>query len=209
MVAKREYTSAIREQAKSETRERILEAVVRVILEQGIHAFSVQNVAERSGISHRTVYRHFGSREGLLEGLSESLQESQLAAGLQQPTDAGGWAAYVEPLFELFSRSADELRASVIAAVALGYQSDSQRETWAEFQEALVVRYPYLATAALREAAAVFRLLISRYSWYVLSVDLKLDAEGSGRAAAWAVTALLDDLDRRNEAAANVGSVGG
>ena len=106
MVAKREYASPTREQGKLETRERILEAVVRVILEQGIHAFSVQNVAERSGISHRTVYRHFGSREGLLEGLSESLQESLLAAGLSQPTDAGGWAAYVEPLFELFSRSA-------------------------------------------------------------------------------------------------------
>jgi len=55
----------------------------------------------------------------------------------------------------------------------------------------------------------VFRLLISRYSWYVLSVELTLDAEGSGRAAAWAVAALLDDLDRRNEAAANVGSVAG
>jgi AcrR family transcriptional regulator len=209
MVAKREYASPARAQAKADTRERILEAVVRVILEQGIHAFSVQNVAERSGISHRTVYRHFASREGLLEGLSESLQESLLAAGLSQPTDAGGWAAYVAPLFELFSRSAEELRASVIAAVALGYQSDSQRETWAEFQEALVVRYPYLATQELCEAAAVFRLLISRYSWYVLSVDLELSAEGSGRAAAWAVAALLDDLDRRNEAAANLGTVGG
>ena len=209
MVASRQYTSPTRAQAKAETRERILEAVVRVILEQGIHAFSVQNVAERSGISHRTVYRHFASREGLLEGLSESLQESLLAAGLSQPTDAGGWAAYVAPLFELFSRSAEELRASVIAAVALGYQSDSQRETWAEFQEALVVRYPYLSTPELREAAAVFRLLISRHSWYVLSVDLKLDAEAAGRAAAWAVAALLDDLDRRNEAAANRGNVGG
>jgi AcrR family transcriptional regulator len=209
MVANRQYTSPTRAQAKTETRERILEAVVRVILEQGIHAFSVQNVAERSGISHRTVYRHFASREGLLEGLSESLQESLLAAGLAQPTDAGGWAAYVEPLFELFSRSAEEVRASVIAAVALGYQSDSQRETWAEFQEALVVRYPYLSPQELCEAAAVFRLLIGRYSWYVLSVDLELSAEGCGRAAAWAVAALLDDLDRRNEAAANLGNVGG
>ena len=39
---------------------------VRVVLEDGVHAFSVATVAARAGISHRTVYRHFPTKEALL-----------------------------------------------------------------------------------------------------------------------------------------------
>ena len=47
----REYNSPARAQAKAETRERIVDAVVRVVLDDGIHAFTVQNVAEKAGVS--------------------------------------------------------------------------------------------------------------------------------------------------------------
>lgn len=33
--------------------------MVEVILEGGLPGFSVQEVADRAGVSHRTVYRHF------------------------------------------------------------------------------------------------------------------------------------------------------
>ena len=69
MSAESNYHSPLRDRAKHETRTRILDAVVRVVLDDGIHAFSVANVAKRAGVSHRTVYRHFASREELLDAV--------------------------------------------------------------------------------------------------------------------------------------------
>ncbi|MCB1015943.1 MAG: TetR/AcrR family transcriptional regulator, partial [Acidimicrobiales bacterium] len=43
--------------------------------------FSVQGVADRCGISHRTVYRHFPTRESLLDGLVERMGAAMEAAG--------------------------------------------------------------------------------------------------------------------------------
>lgn len=179
-----------------------MDAVVKVILEEGVHAFTVQNVADKAGISHRTVYRHFSSREQLLEGLSDWLYELTLAAGLPPPTTVAGMSAFVGPLFELFSRLQDAMRASVIAAVALGYQTRMQRSTLSAFFDMLVAAFPRLPRQELREAAAVLRSMISRYSWYVLRIDLELEPAQTSRGMTWAVTALLDDLKRRNAAAA-------
>jgi AcrR family transcriptional regulator len=198
----RDYSSPSRDQAKSDTRDQIIQAVVKVILEQGVHAFTVQTVADQAGVSHRTVYRHFPSRERLLEGLSDFLHQSVLAAGLPPPRDVAEMGARVGPLFEQFSRMKDAMRASVIAAVALQHQTELQRTASVVVDEMLAASFPALAREEVREAAAVLRAVISRYTWYVLSVDLDLEPAATARGVSWAVGALLDDLRRRNDAAA-------
>ncbi len=197
----REYSSASRDQAKSDTRAAIVEAVVKVILEEGVHAFTVQNVADKAGVSHRTVYRHFPSREGLLEGLSDALHESALATGMSVPTNVEEMRSHVGPLFDHFSRMQDAMRASVIAAVALGYQTAMQRRSSSAVVDMLVAAHPRLPREELVEAAAVLRSIVSRYGWYVMRVDLALKPAQTSRAVTWAVGALLDDLKRRNETA--------
>lgn len=59
------------EQAQSEkTRRAILDALAEVIVEKGGFGFSVQQVADRAGVTHRTVYNHFPSREALNDALA-------------------------------------------------------------------------------------------------------------------------------------------
>jgi len=195
-------THGPRARAKEETRTRILGAMVSVIIEDGVHAFTVQNVADRAGVSHRTVYRHYPSRERLLEGLSESLSRRLEEAGLAPPQDISGFGAYVQPLFEEFANLGPALRASVIAAVALGARTESERDQASAILDSLAIRFSYLAEEQLHEAAGVFRALVSRITWYLLSVELSLDAAEASRGVAWAIGALLDDLERRNDAAA-------
>ena len=177
-----------------------MEAVVNVILKEGVHAFTVQNVADKAGVSHRTVYRHFPSREHLLHGLSDAVHESALATGMSVPTNVAELRTQVGPLFEQFSRMQDAMRASVIAAVALGYQTAMQRRTSAAFVDMLVAAHPRLPREDLVEAAAVLRTIVSRYGWYVMRVDLDLRSAQASRGVTWAIGALLEDLKRRNEA---------
>lgn len=48
------------------TRERILDAALAVLSERGLAAMAVEDVAQQAGVSRQTVYRHMGSREGLV-----------------------------------------------------------------------------------------------------------------------------------------------
>ena len=48
------------------TRSAILEAAVDLFLERRSDGFSVQEVADRAGLTHRTVYRYFPTRQELL-----------------------------------------------------------------------------------------------------------------------------------------------
>ncbi|MGB7050843.1 MAG: helix-turn-helix domain-containing protein [Acidimicrobiales bacterium] len=67
------------EQRKADTRARLLAAAAELFASQGVDAVSVDAVAEAAGRTSGSVYAHFGSKQGLLLALLESLQDSALA----------------------------------------------------------------------------------------------------------------------------------
>lgn len=61
----RTYGSPLRAQQAEETRERILDATVRVMA-RGLASLSIPDVAREAGVSIPTIYRHFGTKVDLL-----------------------------------------------------------------------------------------------------------------------------------------------
>jgi AcrR family transcriptional regulator len=194
----RSYNSPSRDQAKVDTRDAILEATVKVILEEGIALFTMQNVAKVAGVAHRTVYRHFDSREALLEGLQDMLYERQAKAGLVPPKEVSRFVEVVGLFFEEFSREADAMRASVIAATALRHQTRLQSQSFAIIERALRDEFEYVPASEIRDSAAAIRSITGRYGWYVMAVDMELTGKECGRAVSFAVRAMVRDLERRN-----------
>ena len=203
MTQTRRYQSPSREQGKADTREKIVQAVVRVVLDDGIHAFTVQNVALKAGVSHRTVYRHFTTREELLDGLAESLD--RMAAGSTVPTapeTIDDIIVAVAPSFVAMGELRDPVHAYVITSLALNWQDESRRKRTLAFDKSIGAAFPNLPSKERREAAALIRHLASTRAWYALTVEGGLDDEAAGRAADRAVRTLLNDLGRRDRAAA-------
>ena len=64
----REYRSELRQQQAEETRSRILDAAGMVVAD-GFASVSIPNVARRAGVSVPTVYRHFKTKQDLLDDL--------------------------------------------------------------------------------------------------------------------------------------------
>jgi AcrR family transcriptional regulator len=52
------------------TAERILDGALRVAAAAGLRRLTIDDVAARAGVGRMTVYRRFGSREELVEGLT-------------------------------------------------------------------------------------------------------------------------------------------
>ena len=72
-TATRPYRSQRRAEATARTRGKIVAAVHDLLVEGEFHASSVEDVANRAGVSRATVYQHFGSRLDLINALCDSL----------------------------------------------------------------------------------------------------------------------------------------
>src|SRR5436190_19048247 len=55
------------------TRERILTAVRELLTEGSFHERTVEEVAERAGVSRATLYQHFRSRLDLVDGICDTM----------------------------------------------------------------------------------------------------------------------------------------
>jgi len=79
-MSPRPYRLGQRAETTEGNRHRILEAAYNPIPKPGFHPVSVDAVADRAGVTRVTVYRHFGSKRGLLEAVStHRMDQAQLA----------------------------------------------------------------------------------------------------------------------------------
>jgi AcrR family transcriptional regulator len=87
----------LREKQKRLTKELILGAAADEIVEKGLGQFSLQAVAERAGVSNKTLYNHFENRETLLGELGRWADELMLEQGgpVDLPDDLRTLAAVI------------------------------------------------------------------------------------------------------------------
>ncbi|NYJ19069.1 TetR/AcrR family transcriptional regulator [Glaciibacter psychrotolerans] len=71
MKTTRPYAMTTRAAALDETRQRILSATIALSTEKLTLEIVLADVAERAGVSTKTILRHFGSRDGLLDAATE------------------------------------------------------------------------------------------------------------------------------------------
>lgn len=200
--ASRGYSSPTRDEAKEATRVRILDALVRVVLDEGVHAFSVATVAERAGISHRTVYRHFASREELLEALSDAIDsagpparaEARRSKPLVEHARAGAGG-----LFGALESMRDRATAEFIIGVALRHNTRGKQQRWAQVQAEMREHFPALPPEEQLASAAVLRALLSSNIWFHLCVQLGVPADTAAQGISRTVELVLEDLAQRND----------
>lgn len=171
------------------TRQRILDALAGVVLEGGLSDFSVQGVADRCGVSHRTVYRHFPTRESMLDGLVE-----QMSAAME----AAGGAAQIEHMEDLphavvvnFSMFTDhEALAEAAVRFSVGTATENRDRRQRTDAVSAAVGQLGLGDDDSRLAAGVLRHLSSSRTWLLLR-EAGLDADDTATAAAWAIDVLI------------------
>ncbi|MCA6114746.1 TetR/AcrR family transcriptional regulator [Bradyrhizobium sp. WSM 1738] len=89
------------------TRERIISAANALFYNDGIRGVSVDAVAEKAGVTKRTLYYHFRSKDDLVAAYLTGRDQPNLALFRQWFTKAeGGLPAKVEAIFRNLARSA-------------------------------------------------------------------------------------------------------
>jgi len=113
----RPYRSELRAEQATETRGRILDAALRVLL-TGVASLSVPAVAREAGVSVPTIYRHFGTKAGLLAAMYPHAARRAGLDGIPDPASVGDVRSTVLAVFERLDAMDDVSRAAIASPVA-------------------------------------------------------------------------------------------
>lgn len=187
---------ALRDEQTNLTRHRIIEAVAQVATHAHPTAFSVPAVAAAAGVSVRTVYRYFPTKEDLLDGLSEF---GGGAGVYLSSSDEVTFAEYLERLPDLFE-SLYNNRATVQAqnASPVGREARQRRVAarQARVHSALRKVAPGLDDPDLDRLTAVCTALGSSTTLFELVDTIGLEVDDAASVVAWAMQTLTNEATR-------------
>jgi len=179
---------------RQRTRRTILDALAEVIVESNDLGFSVQEVADRAGLTHRTVYNHFPTREALCEGFAAHVEE--LLSTLGPPPDAKlsleTFASVVGDAYRGFGARELHVRAYVMLMVANRGPVKLWRERTKVFEDLIARDTVVPPPLTPRHVTAAVRMFVSSTGWHVLTEHLGLSSEDAAATATWATRTLLD-----------------
>lgn len=193
-------TLTLRERKARATKRAILEALVDLVRTEGIHAFSVQAVADRAEVSHRTVYRYFPTKEAMLEALGEFTQDVMRARsgwddldGADSPLTPARIGEVVEIVWEALD--AHPHHAEAYVGLSATTVLPTRRERSRLFERVLRPTTEHLSAGDAEAVAAIIRALTSSAAWHFVRRHTDADPKALRKAARWAIETLVGALD--------------
>ena len=177
----------LRDRQRASTRDLIVDTALEM-LGQPEQPFSHEAIAERAGMSARTVYRHFPAQSDLFLALWQRHREQ---TETQFPTTEAELLPMVHTQFRHFEEHAALVRAILASPASAKVLSHGWREGHAAFQKALAGITTDLPTEQARWLVAVCQSIYSAPFWQMLRTRGELSGEEAANAAAWAMDAVL------------------
>ena len=181
--------TSIRQQYKEQTRIRILDAAIELIEEAGEAPLTIAAVANRAGVTDRTVYRHFETRDALVRATWSHMQQRVASRGF--PRTANEMIQSPPQLFPRFDRARGLVRASLYSRAGLDMRMSSNAERQEATLSSVTDAFPIADRSWLMRRAAIAQLINSAYAWEVMGQYWGLDGDEAGKAASEALAVLL------------------
>jgi AcrR family transcriptional regulator len=189
---KRPYRMRARAEAAAETGRRILEAVIELHRERFWDQVSLEDIAERAGVTVQTVIRRFGSKERLIEAAAEEGTRQVVRQRDQAPVgDVEGAVENLVDHYEEWGDTALRLLAQEERVAPFRSITDAGRAFHHEWVERTFA--PLLAKRNEEERRRLLAELIAVcdvYFWKLLRRDLGLSREQTELAITETILAL-------------------
>lgn len=183
---------SLRERQAALARRAIFDALVKHLEAGDADDIAMDDLATEAGVSRRTLYRYFPSRDALLAAAADWIRTEEL----KLPIDIGD-----EGIAHNFRTAAAQLEKRPALARALlrsttgrtvrrGYRSTRVDA----IRDALRREVPGLSAREMERAAPVLSHLCSSNAWITIQDESGLDAKKAQSAVEWAIETLLARL---------------
>ena len=186
----------IRKKQQESTRRAILDALGEEIAASGGIGFSVQDVANRAGVTHRTVYNYFPTREALNDAFAVHVEQELDTLGARPDEGEGVEMAQLPQIASSYMRKiqakAAQVRAYVMLMIASRAPARVTRDRTKVFERLVENGCGPLPAGVARLSTAAVRIFVSSSGWHLLTEHQGLSTEEAARTAEWATKTLLD-----------------
>jgi len=181
------------------TRDRIIDAVLRTVRDEGLVGTSVRHIARTGGFNQALIFYHFGSVDELLLAALERANERRIECFRERLEAVGSLTDLVRVAVDLHTRAdSDECNHSALSAIVAGWSTNNEHGP-----RVLEILRPWdeLVTGALRRSLegtpfaqlATCEHLAHAVSALFLGIELLSRLEGDGGQAAAGLFASLED----------------
>ena len=187
---RRTYSSALRDEQADATRTRILEALVRTMA-AGIGGLSIPAVAREAGVSIPTIYRHFGSKHGLVEALQPYVTSKAGLTPDPMPQTLDELGDLVRRLFGNLEGMDLTLRAAMASQLGQEVRRATMPERRTMTRDIIARFAPDLREADLERLADLVLILISTAGFRAFKDYLGLGPHEAADLATWGIRTLI------------------
>jgi AcrR family transcriptional regulator len=192
----------LRDSHNALTRELILKSAVGLLEQGGTTDLTIPEVAKASGVSVRTIYRHFPTRDDLLVGASEWIGSNLFRlAETGLPDTLEGVVGVMAINVPTWDERPELVRVMALTQVGNAVRSVRRRQRLENLQTALGEVTGHLSEAERRQAEGVFGCLSNMLAWVTMHDENGMSGQDIATALQWAMRTLIADLQSRNEAA--------
>jgi AcrR family transcriptional regulator len=181
------YDSPLRREQAEQTRARIVGAAVELIV-GGVEGLTMQEVAKAAGVALRTVFRHFPTRDDLLDATWQALQARMGDTPDLETLDQ--LTGFVPELFGRYGAMEEQIRGAMFAQTFVSSRQRLGSDRARKMRRAVAAQFEGgdERTRAMA-ASAAYALTVPLVS-IVLKEAFGLTSAEAGRASAWAIRAL-------------------
>jgi AcrR family transcriptional regulator len=186
------------------TRKAILGAAGDLFLERKIDGFSVQEVADRAGLTHRTVYRYFPTRQELMRATVMHLAPGMDDEPFKEVSTVEDWIDAVGTHLAFIEANFDVIRGLMVAALASDelLRSDQRlRDREAHRWEVFRRQFPHLPEGEARRTFATVRHLTSPVSYVFMRLRFGMPPGEATEAIQSGASQMVEQAAIRNRAA--------
>ena len=188
----RRYVSPLREEQAQATRERILQGLIEV-LARGAAELSVPAVAREAGVSVATVYRHFPSKQALLDGLGDHVRERWLGE-LPTPRTPAELADLFARVYPRIDARSEVVQAALASPLARRGRKASMKGRLARVDAALAPVKGRITSEDYARLRSVAALLTASETVHFLRELVGLPVSDAADVAAWTLLTLVRAL---------------
>lgn len=180
----------------------MLDTALELVKTCDIADISLKKIAEKAGMSERTLYRHFNSRAVLMEELAERLhQQLKLPEMAEQASKLVDMPALLYKKLEVNP----EIVQAILHAELQQYNfAATVKQYWGGIKTILDANYPGVSPLIREAAAANISYFISASTWHYYRNNYKLDLATTIKCAEMgieqALTVLSEDINDTQQA---------
>lgn len=190
-TSKRKYNNATRAEKSFQTQESIIEALVALLVERKGGEVQVGEIADRTGITQRTIFRFFKDKKTLHRAMDAYILK-YFHSGNEQ-LKALGFVAFAKSAFEAFDRN----EALTTAYVLSPFGQEARTIFRKRLNKAMIAQIceenKLQMTKERSQRLAIVTSLVNAKIWYDIRNDYGFSGKEMSASVEWALETLLSN----------------